>query len=459
MQRFLGKNVFAVCGLMATLLASARPQDTRKVTEPVIPPPCAVLKAEMASENGRTLAAGDESKPDTVRIQQALDHCTPGHAVVLEPAGARDSFLSGPLGLRSGVALVIAKGATLFGSRNPRDYDLAPGSCGIVNASGRGCKALINGDGVHGAAVEGDGVIDGRGWANLLGQNVSWWGLAQQAKVTNQNQNCPRLIMMTHSNDFTLYRITLKNPPMYHMMFKDGDGFTAWGVIINTPKAGRNTDGIDPSSASNVTITHCWINAGDDNVSIKAGSDGPSSHITVAYNHFYAGHGMSIGSDTNGGVSAVRVTDLTIDGADNGLRIKSNVSRGGLVDDVIYQDVCIRNTRHPILMDTHYSFYGSSRNLLPVFTGIVLRGVRIEGPGRITLDGLDPKHKLGITFNNVTLGDPAAVRIFARHAAITLGPGPVNFRPSGNDVTVIGTPGRGPASACATKFPPFPVRP
>ena len=38
---------------------------------------------------------------------------------------------------------------------------------------------------------------------------------------------------------------------------------------------------------------------------------------------------MSIGSNTNGGVRAVRVTDLTIDGADNGLRIKSDRSRGG----------------------------------------------------------------------------------------------------------------------------------
>ena len=33
--------------------------------------------------------------------------------------------------------------------------------------------------------------------------------------------------------------------------------------------------------------------------------------MTIAHNHFYAGHGMSIGSGTDGGVSDVRVSDLT----------------------------------------------------------------------------------------------------------------------------------------------------
>ena len=41
---------------------------------------------------------------------------------------------------------------------------------------------------------------------------------------------------------------------------------------IQTPKTARNRDGIDPSSSTNVTIAHCYIDTGDDNVAIKAGS-------------------------------------------------------------------------------------------------------------------------------------------------------------------------------------------
>jgi polygalacturonase len=336
---------------------------------------------------------------------------------------------------------------------------VTPGACGKVDKNGRGCKPLIAGNNVAGAGVMGDGVIDGRGWAKLLGQDVSWWDLAQQAKkVENASQNCPRLMVLNHADNFTLYRITLKNSGNFHVAYSGGNGFTAWGVIIDTPKDGRNTDGIDPGNATNVTITHCYIRAGDDNVAIKAGRPGPTTHITIAHNHFYYGHGVSIGSETDGGASAIRVTDLSIDGADNGIRIKSNSSRGGLVHDVVYDDVCIRGTKNPILMDSNYSFYGAARDKLPAFQNIVLRNVRVFGPGKITLDGYDEKHHLGIAFDNVTLSDPGAVKITADHADVSIGPGPVNFRPAGADVKVTGEAGREKPNACAGKFVAMPEK-
>jgi polygalacturonase len=407
-----------------------------------------VLQARLAGEP-------DEGRPDTERIQRALDDCTPGTAVELKADGSRNAFLSGPLQVRSGVTLLVDGGVTLFGSRNPRDYDISSGSCGVVDRNGHGCRPLIGGDNVSGAAVMGAGAIDGRGGAQLLGQKVSWWDLAQQAKRENTAQNCPRILVLSHATNFTLYRITLRNSPNFHVSF-NGDGFTAWGVVIDSPKTSRNTDGIDPSSATNVTITHCFIHAGDDNVAIKAGSAGPSSHISVTHNHFYTGHGMSIGSETNGGVEAIRVSDLTIDGADNGIRIKSNASRGGLVHDVTYSDVCIRDTKNPVVMDSTYPFYGYVRDLLPEFRDVLLHDVRVLNSGRIALEGYDAKHRLGIAFDNVHLDAAAEASITAKHARITLGPGPVNFRPSGEDVSVEEIPGRGRPIACEARFAPFP---
>jgi polygalacturonase len=432
-------------GILAVLPTHA--QDTRRVTEPVFPPSCAVLTARLAEV--------DEAQPDSRRIQQALDTCAPGRAVELRADGARAAFLSGPLDLRAGVTLRIGAGATLFASRNPRDYDVSPGRCGTVDQSGRGCRALINGDHAAGAAVMGEGMIDGRGGAHLLGQNFSWWDLAEKARAGG-NQNCPRLIVLSHSDDFTLYRVTLKNSPNFHVYYGDGNGFTAWGVVIDTPRNARNTDGIDPAASTNITITHCF-HTGDDNVAIKAG--GPTSHITVAHNHFYAGHGMSIGSETYGGAQAIRVTDLSIDGADNGIRIKSNSTRGGLVRDVVYEDLCIRDTKNPILMDTHYTAsYGPDRNRMPEFTNIVLRNVRISGSGKITLDGYDESHRLDMTFDNVHLDAPSTLRWLIGHAQLTLGPGPVNFHPCGPDVTLQNVPGHAMPNACSNKFLPMPGR-
>jgi polygalacturonase len=438
------------------LAASAFAQDTRHVTEPVVPRTCASITANLTAVDGnKTLAAADETKLDTLRIQKAIDNCANGQAVELAPDGAHNAFLSGPLDLHPGVTLRIGAKAILFGSRNPADYEVRPGSCGVVDQRGHGCKALINGDRADHSAVMGDGTIDGRGWAKITGKNVSWWDLAEQARAGG-SQNCPRLIVVSHSDDFTLYRVTLKNSGNFHVVYSAGSGFTAWGVIIDTPKNARNTDGIDPSAATNVTITHCFIHTGDDNVAIKAG--GRCSHMTIAHNHFYAGHGMSIGSETNGGADTIRVSDLSIDGADNGIRIKSNSSRGGLVHDVVYEDVCIRDTRYPIYMDSDYQHYGKSGDKLPEFTGIVLRNVRVLSGGRITLQGYDEKRRLGMTFDNVYFDRPQDTIILAEHADLTFGPGNVNVRPSGIDVFVKGAPTTGTPNACNEKFVPLPVR-
>jgi len=446
-------SITAAALLAFAALAPVAAQDTRTVTEPVIPPSCTVLAAKLPAQ----LSAADETRPDTARIQEALDRCGAGHAVELKAAGQAPAFLSGPLQLRAGVTLLVDEGAILYASRNPRDYDVSPGSCGVVNKGGRGCKALLTGDHVAHAGVVGDGWIDGRGPSPLAGQTVSWWDLAQQAKVTNLNQNCPRILVLSHADDFTLYRIRLRNSPNFHVAYNGGNGFTAWGVIIDTPKAGRNTDGIDPGNCTNVTITHCFIRAGDDNVAVKAGLPGPTTHITVAHNHFYYGHGMSIGSETDGGASAIRVSDLSIEGADNGIRIKSNSSRGGLVRDVIYEDVCIKDTTNPIYMDSNYSFRGEATDKVPTFTDITLRNVRIIGPGKITLDGFDASHRLGMLFDNVVLDDPKAVKISADHGAFRLGPGPVNFMPAGEDVHIEGVPGKGAPNVCESKFVKLPV--
>lgn len=453
----LARNI-VLAALLGSPVLCIEAQDTRTVTEPKVPNACTVLRAALVPVGDTTVAEADEARTDTRRIQEAMDHCAKGSAVVLHPEGTHRAFLSGPLELRDGVTLVVDTGAILFASRNPRDYDITPKSCGIVSEKGHGCRALINGERVTGTAVMGPGTIDGRGWAPLLGSGVSWWELAEQARVSYKlSQNCPRLVVLTRSNDFILYHLTLKNSPNFHVVFDRGNGFTAWGVVIDTPEHARNTDGIDPMSASNVTITHSFINTGDDNVAIKAGSTGASTHMTISHDHFYHGHGMSIGSETNGGASAIRVSDLSIDGADNGLRIKSNAAKGGLVHDVDYEDVCIRSTKNPIYMDTHYSASAQTTgNLVPVFRDIRFRNVQLLDGGKLTLDGYDSARKLELVFDNVYAQQPSALNVVASHVEIRESAASKLPPITGTDVRVISTaaPTATPTD-CAGKFVPL----
>ena len=462
MNRRLILAVLPLC--LAPVLAA---QDTRTVTEPVIPALCATLDAQLhsipklAPAAGRTLAEADESKLDTARIQKAIDHCGKGLGVLLRPQGAADAFLTGPLELRSGVALIVDKGATLFASRDPALYAISFGSCGVVSQTGgRGCMPLISADHISGAGIMGDGVIDARGGEKLLGKSFSPWDLAEQAR-SGGHQQVSRILVADYADNFTLYRITLKNSPNFHVSYNHGNGFTVWGLKIDTPqRLARNTDGVDPGNGTrNVTITHSFIRAGDDNVAIKGGPGG-ATNMTISHNHFYWGHGMSIGSETDGGVSQIRVTDLSLDGPDNAIRIKSNGSRGGLTQDVLYDDVCIRNSPNPITLDTGYNANGAVKgNSPPTMRDITLHNVRVSGGGKISFNGYDEKHRVSATLDAVQLTDQAAYTYSLNHADLKLGPGPVNLQlPAGEDSTIQGKPSTGVPAPCADKFLDFPTQ-
>ena len=441
---------------LLSLTGAAWAQDTRDVTEPRIPPACVVLHARLAAIHGE-LPAEAERNLDTDRIQEAMDHCTRRHAVVLQPDGGKQTFLSGPLTLRAGVTLVIRANTSLAASANPRVYDITAGSCGILGERGQGCKPLLSGSGIDDSGIMGDGSIDGRGGATILGSQTTWWRLARTAKVLDRYQKVPGLLELSEVRNFTLYRITLRDSPRTHVSLHDSNGFTAWGVHIVTPETARNTDGIDPVSSTNVTIRDCFIQAGDDNVAIGSRPGAEASHISILDNHFYSGHGMSIGSGTGGGVSHVLVRNLTIDGATNGLRIKSDPSRGGLVHAVTYENVCIRNVTNPLVLTPHYTNFSGER--LPQYRDITLRNVHILTPGEYILAGLDAEHPLGVTLDGVFAEGLSESHVMAEQATVTLGAAVGNLVPQGPSVTVERVPGShaGVPLACGKRFVPFPA--
>ena len=451
---------FVVVSVLTLSLASClTAQDTRTVIEPFFPQLCTTLDAQLQSVE-RSLSPADEQKLDTARIQKAIDRCGKGRAVLLHVNETNDAFLSGPLELKPEVTLIVGVGVTLFASRDPALYAASPGSCGVVShTEGNSCKPLISVDHAQRSAIMGDGAIDGRGGEKMLGSQYSWWDLAEQAGAAGQPQ-VPRLIVADSSDNFTLYRITLRNSPSFHVVYSHGEGFTAWGLRIDTPQLARNAGGIDLGDGSkNITITHSYIRTGDDNVSIKGGPGGVTN-VTVSHNHFYSGHGMSIGSESTGGVSRIRVFDLSLDSTDNGIRTKSN---GGLTQDVAYDDVCIRNSPNLIALEAAVSAAGTLQgNSPPSTTNIALHNVRVSGGGKFTFDGYAHNERIVATLDDVQITDDAQYTYDVKHADLTLGPGPTNLHlpagpdSTGNDSTVRGTPAEGNPASCAEKFAPFP---
>ncbi len=82
----------------------------------------------------------------------------------------------------------------------------------------------------------------------------------------------------------------------------------------------------------------------------------------------------------------------------------------------------------------------------------------MEGGGKVTLEGLDVAHRLGIQFDNVVFDDPGKIKVAAAHADVKIGPGPFNLKIEGKDVTVSGAAGNAPKNSCTGKFVDFPLR-
>ena len=464
--------------------APARSASQGMPPEPKIPPACATLVANKTAVNG-TLKPDDENLPDTTRIQEALKACPAGQSVKLTRDGGKDAFLSGPLKMVSGVTLWVDANTTLFASRNPRDYDKEAGapSCGTDRFDdSNGCLPFINVEKISDVGIMGDGIIDGRGGEPMIGSTMTWWDVAQHAKGPNLKHSNPRLIDVKKTRNLTLYKISLYNSPKFHVGI-NADRFVVWGVKVITPSRktnslgrpltphyARNTDGIDPSGGSNGFIGYSIISVGDDQIAIKAGSQGASTNLLIAHNHFGTGHGMSIGSETNSGVSRINVFDLSIDGSIepgdtpkgslNGIRIKSDPSRGGPVNTIMYTDVCIRDLVNPIVITPHYSKEEGEE--IPEFKNIMLNNIRaVTSPGKkmtsvVTLMGYSPQNLSTISLNNVVIDGPTEVK--AEFAKLTFGPGPVSFNATGNQVTVeskVST--AAPPNPCTGKFIKLPA--
>jgi polygalacturonase len=396
-------------------------------SEPTIPQACATVLATKTIVNGEP---SDETL-DTATINAAITACPVGQSVRLAVDSDKVAFVAGGIALKSGVSLWLDAGTTLFLSRDPKDSDQTPGSgkCGGNNTGTSSCKALINVASPASSGVYGTGTIDGRGGEVVTGGTSTWWALED---LDDGNLAAPRLIQVTGGTSFVLYDVTLKNAPKFHVVIDSTVGFQVWGITINTPANSPNTDGVDPSRTKNGVIAYTKISTGDDNIAIKGA--GLVDGMVVAHNHFGRGHGMSIGSETNGGVRNVSVCDLSLDGTDNGLRIKSDSSRGGLVQGIAYSDVCIRNSRHPLVFDPYYS--SSTGTLIPDFRDITVTNVHVLGMGGInTFRGWDAAHPLGITLSNVVY-DVEPTTITASYANVVFGPQPVNIKPAGTSVSV-----------------------
>jgi polygalacturonase len=297
-------------------------------------------------------AKGDGKTLDTVAIQKALDDCrNAGGGIVRFPAG---TYLSKPITVGAKTTVQLDEGATLQATGDQSAF-LKSGTNWLAARSSGDFIPFIGGKNLTDVTITGTGTIDGAG--------ANWWGAAEDARIKTPGYTLPRpnLIVFTGCKNLRVENITLQNSPKFHLVPNDCDGVVISNVTILAPVGAANTDAIDPGACRNVLITRCRIDVGDDNVAIKSsrkipGREFATENITVTDCTFLHGHGMSIGGETVGGVRNVTVRNCTFEGTENGIRIKSQRGKGGVVENISYSDIVMKNVDPAITLTCYYMY-------------------------------------------------------------------------------------------------------
>jgi polygalacturonase len=316
----------------------------------------------------------------------------------------------------------------------------------------------------------------------------------------------------------TVWDVKVQTPSLAASANPAGNGNPNYLGMLPSVDTAKNTDAFDPGSASkplvqalttgstttsaagkiafdgylkNAVFAYNYLSTGDDDISPK-GSNNPSPAgsglfgidgnrnvatdrqygFVVAHNHIYAGHGVSIGSETNAGVTNIQVYDNSFDGTEAALRIKSDWARGGVVTNINYNNICIRNSDQALLFTAFYStkaLANPTSPLYPDFHNISMSNVHIIGGTAVTLQGFQANTggiphaalPLGMTLTNVLADSPDNVSVSTSDANLTLAN--VNlpiFASAANNVVLNGTASRSlsteKAVDCSAAYVDFP---
>jgi polygalacturonase len=290
-------------------------------------------------------AVSSTTLTNTTAIQNAINAAAAGGTTNGAAGGTVEIppgiYLSGPLTLASSVNLQIDAGAIL----RMLPLGMYPGG----TTSG---TTFISGSNLHDIEISGSGAIDGQG--------AAWW------PYSNTNgANRPRMISPSDCNRLLIQNVTLSNSPMFHIAISGSSSgnSTVQGVTIFAPGSSPNTDACDVDG-TNILVQNCNISEGDDDFTCGGGTSG----VLLTNNTYGTGHGISIGSYTDsGGVSNITVINCTMNGTVNGIRIKSDNDRGGLVQNISYSNIGMTNVDFPIQIYSYYDEVGTPSSVSPYY--------------------------------------------------------------------------------------------
>jgi polygalacturonase len=360
-------------------------------------------------------AKGDGETDSSESIRAAVQACaSSGGGTVYVPAG---TYLTGPIALESRMTLYVEAGAVLRFSNRFDDYPAA--FTRWSGYEGYGYHPLVYGKGLHQVAIKGEGILDGQGqdWWEAY-RELRYKGVVPESKVRTElaEKNAglvgsvksnivewgtvffrPPLLQLLDCKDVVLEGVTLQNSPFWNTHLVYCEHVRIHGVTFRNPYDAPNSDGLDVDSCVDVRISDCHFDVGDDCLCLKAGIDEDgrrvgkaTENVTVTNCTMLHGHGgVVFGSETAGGIRHVTISNCIFIGTDRGIRFKTNRARGGGAEDILIQNIFMRDVLCPIAINGFYKHGVDESN--PLMTS----------PGAVPITEATPTIK-NITISNIT---------------------------------------------------------
>jgi polygalacturonase len=333
------------------------------------------------------------------------------------------------------MTLNLEAGSELLYSPNPADSPIVPSRWESTNAYTH--APLIYANGKENIAITGRGTLNGQG--------VNWWWRqghyepARSAEIkpameawlrlydrieAGQKPGAsefslaadylrPNLVQFYGCRNVLVEGVTLTESPMWLLHPVYCEDVSIRGVtFIST---GPNGDGIDVDSSRDVRISDCFFSTGDDCIVIKSGRDAdgrrtarPTEHVSITNCVMYKGHGaVVIGSETSGGIRDVAASNIVSRGTWHGVRIKSERGRGGVIENLRFDNFVIDEATVSAIEIT--GLYENepaepfSRDRTPIFRNIAFSNMTITGAVQVaSLHGLKEKPLEQLRFSDIT---------------------------------------------------------
>ncbi len=240
--------------------------------------------------------------------------------------------------------------------------------------------------------------------------------------IVGAGSNRPRLMLLTNCTNVTVKDLHLQNQAVWclHVLYCT-DVLVDNVTILDPTHRVPSSDGIDIDSSKRVRVNKTTISVNDDCISIKSGKDGDGrrvnracEEILIVNSHLAEGQGgVAMGSEVSGTIRNVEVRDTVVDSGNWApIRFKSQPTRGGVVENIVYRNIKIANVNGIFDFNLDWRATSSSGPHMPTTVRNVYI-IHVTGNARSggAIVGLPDSPITNIFFRDCELSANSAVRL------------------------------------------------